>query len=43
MTTFAGRPDRMSILYDYLEKALSFGIIDEYHIWDFARSYDDSE
>lgn len=41
VTTFAGRRDRMSILYDYLITALNQNMIDEYHIWDFARSSDD--
>lgn len=40
-TTFAGRQDRMSILVGYMLKAIEKGIIDEYHIWDFARKQDD--
>lgn len=43
VTTFAGRQDRMSILYDYLKTALDRGIIDEYHIWDFARNPADAK
>jgi hypothetical protein len=40
-TTFAGREDRMSILVEYLVRALDLGIIDEYHVWDFASNEND--
>jgi hypothetical protein len=38
MTTFAGRRDRMSILMTYVLKALRCGLIDEHHVWNYARN-----
>ncbi len=36
-TTFAGRQDRMSLLVEYMKKAIQGGLVDEWHIWDFCR------
>lgn len=41
LITFAGRKARMEILTQYINKAIEKGIIDEWHIWDFARSVED--
>lgn len=41
LTTFAGRKDRMSLLFKYVKDAHDKGLIDEYHVWDFARNDDD--
>jgi hypothetical protein len=41
LTTFAGRRDRMALLNRYARAALARGIIDEWHVWDFARNEDD--
>lgn len=38
MTTFAGRRDRMSILMTYVLEALRRGLIDEHHVWNYARN-----
>jgi len=38
ITTFAGRQDRMGFLANYTKKALDQNIVDEWHIWDFARN-----
>lgn len=38
LTTFAGRRDRMALLERYARAALARGLIDEWHIWDFARN-----
>ena len=43
LVTFAGRQKRMEILTQYVRKAMADGIIDEWHIWDFTRSPEDSE
>ena len=37
LTTFAGRRDRMALLTRYARAALARGIVDEWHVWDFAR------
>ena len=37
LTTFAGRRDRMALLTRYVRAALARGIVDEWHVWDFAR------
>jgi hypothetical protein len=42
-TTFAGRQDRMTLLVNYVLKALQSNIIDEYHIWDFSKNISDKE
>ena len=42
LVTCAGRQTRMEILTQYIRRALDLGIIDEWHIWDFARSAEDS-
>lgn len=42
-TTFAGRQDRMTILLEYIKIAIEQGIIDEYHIWNYARNLNDSQ
>jgi hypothetical protein len=43
LITFAGRKSRMEILTQYINKAIEKGIVDEWHIWDFARSADDRQ
>ena len=40
---FAGREDRMSILMDYLRKAIDKNYIEEIHIWDHCRAESDRE
>ena len=42
LVTFAGRRDRMQLLTHYVGAAIERGLIDEWHIWDFARNADDS-
>lgn len=39
--TFAGRQDRMSLLVDRMRAALDRGIIDEWHVWNYARTPED--
>ena len=41
MTTFAGRQDRMAILVAYVLEALRRGLVDEYHVWNYARTPND--
>lgn len=41
LATFAGRQDRMDLLTRYVDAALDTGIIDEFHVWNFARKPDD--
>ncbi|SNB51051.1 hypothetical protein SAMN07250955_10125 [Arboricoccus pini] len=41
LTTFAGRRDRMALLERYARAALDRGLIDEWHVWDFARNAED--
>lgn len=43
MITFAGRKDRMSILYHYVVAALDRGLVDEWHVWNYARTVEDEE
>lgn len=40
--TFAGRRDRMCVLARTMLTALSRGIIDEWHVWNYARTLEDS-
>ena len=40
--TFAGRRDRMQLLTRYVGAAIERGLIDEWHVWDFARNAEDS-
>jgi hypothetical protein len=40
---FAGREDRMSILMEYLKKAIDKNYINEIHIWDHCRAESDRE
>ena len=42
LVTFAGRRDRMQLLTRYVDEAIERGLIDEWHVWDFARNADDS-
>ncbi len=42
LVTFAGRRDRMRLLTRYVGAAIERGLIDEWHVWDFARNADDS-
>ena len=39
--TFAGRQDRMRLLCAYMHRALDAAIIDEWHIWNYARTKED--
>ena len=41
LVTFAGRRDRMDILTRYASAAIERGLIDEWHVWEFARNPDD--
>lgn len=43
LLTFAGRRDRMTLLTYYVERAIERGLIDEWHVWDFARSAEDRD
>jgi hypothetical protein len=38
LLTFGGRRDRMSLLKRYADAAIERGIIDEWHVWNFART-----
>ena len=38
LVTFAGRRDRMALLNRYARAAISRGLIDEWHVWQFARN-----
>jgi hypothetical protein len=42
LVTFAGRRDRMQLLTRYVDAAIERGLIDEWHVWDFARNANDS-
>jgi len=42
LVTFAGRRDRMELLARYVEAAIERGLIDEWHVWDFARNASDA-
>jgi hypothetical protein len=42
LVTFAGRRDRMQLLTRYVGAAIERGLIDEWHVWDFARNAEDS-
>jgi len=42
LVTFAGRRDRMSLLTHYVEAAIARGLIDEWHVWEFARNAEDA-
>ncbi len=42
LVTFAGRRDRMRLLTRYVDAAIARGLIDEWHVWEFARNADDS-
>jgi hypothetical protein len=41
LVTFAGRRDRMQLLTRYVGAAIERGLIDEWHVWDFARNAED--
>ena len=41
LVTFAGRRDRMELLARYADAAIQLGLIDEWHVWDFARNAED--
>ena len=43
LVTFAGRRDRMQLLTRYVGAAIERGLIDEWHVWDFARNADDAD
>ena len=43
LTIFAGRRANIEILKRYLDYALNLGIIDEVHVWNYARNEKDSE
>ncbi len=40
-TIFAGRKDRMQILIEYIKYLIDLNLIDELHIWNFARQSED--
>ncbi len=42
LVTFAGRRDRMALLDRYAREAMARGLIDEWHVWGFARNAVDS-
>jgi hypothetical protein len=42
LLTFAGRRDRMALLQHYVEQAIQRGIVDEWHVWNFARNAEDA-
>jgi hypothetical protein len=42
LVTFAGRRDRMRLLTRYVEAAIARGLIDEWHVWEFARNAEDT-
>jgi hypothetical protein len=42
LVTFAGRRDRMNLLVRYVEAAIARGLIDEWHVWEFARNPEDA-
>ena len=37
LTTFAGRRDRIVLLFSYALHALKRGDVDQFHVWDFCR------
>jgi hypothetical protein len=41
LVTFAGRRDRMRLLTRYVDTAIARGLIDEWHVWEFARNAED--
>jgi hypothetical protein len=41
LVTFAGRRDRMELLTRYAGAAIERGLIDEWHVWQFARNAED--
>lgn len=43
VVTFAGRRDRMSLLLLYVQDALARGVVDEWHVWNYARTPEDDE
>ena len=42
LMTFGGRHDRMALLKQYADRAMRQGIVDEWHIWNFARTEKDA-
>ncbi len=42
LMTFGGRHDRMALLKHYADQAMRRGIVDEWHIWNFARTEKDA-
>jgi hypothetical protein len=42
LVTFACRRDRMQLLTRYVGAAIERGLIDEWHVWNFARNADDA-
>lgn len=38
LVTFAGRRDRMGLLARYVDAAIARGLVDEWHVWQFARN-----
>lgn len=41
LATFAGRQDRMDLLTHYVAAAMEMGLVDEFHVWNFARKPED--
>ena len=42
LVTFAGRRDRMRLLTRYVDAAIARGLVDEWHVWEFARNAEDA-
>lgn len=42
LLTFGGRHDRMALLKQYADHAMRRGIVNEWHIWNFARTEKDT-
>ena len=41
LTIFAGRKKNLEVLLCYLKKALELKILDEIHVWNYARNKED--
>ena len=42
LSVFAGRRKNMRILNAYVERLVAWGLVDEYHVWDFTRDPEDA-
>ncbi|MFI2231805.1 hypothetical protein [Nocardia testacea] len=43
LVTFAGRRDRMELLSRYVAEAMRRNLVDEWHVWNFARNDEDDK